>query len=315
MRHCIRLILTSAIALALSAQLAAADDVLKLAVGQRGKWDGAVPDLGQLAGIFKKHGIRLEILYTSGGGETMQAVISGSVDMGMNAGTYGVLGAFAKGAPIRIVGAQATGDDAYWYVRANSSIKTMADMAGKTMAYSTTGSSTHSNVLALLDHFKVPARPTATGGPAPTFTQVMSGQIDAGWSAPPFGIDALRKGEIRVIARSNDLPAVRGHTIRVNTANAQSLAAKPDVYARYMRAHRETIEWMYSGDEALRVYADYAGVSVEVAKQIREEFDPKDMVQPDRILGLPDLMAEAVRFKYIPQPLSETQVKELIRIP
>jgi ABC-type nitrate/sulfonate/bicarbonate transport system substrate-binding protein len=315
MRHCIRLILTTTIALALSAQLAVADDVLKLAVGQRGKWDGAVPDLGQLAGIFKKHGIRLEILYTSGGGETMQAVISGSVDMGMNAGTYGVLGAFAKGAPIRIVGAQATGDDAYWYVRADSSIKTMADMAGKTMAYSTTGSSTHSNVLALVDHFKVQAKPTATGGPAPTFTQVMSGQIDAGWSAPPFGIEALRKGEIRVIARSNDLPAVRGHTIRVNTANAQSLAAKPAVYARYMRAHRETIEWMYASDEALKVYADYAGVSVDVAKQIREEFDPKDMVQPDRILGLADLMAEAVRFKYIPQPLTEAQLKELIRIP
>jgi NitT/TauT family transport system substrate-binding protein len=82
-----------------------------------------------------------------------------------------------------------------------------------------------------------------------------------------------------------------------------------------MKAHRETIEWMYSSDEALKIYADYAGVSTDVAKQIREELDPKEMVQPDRILGLEDMMAEAIKFKYMPQPLSQTQIKDLIQIP
>ena len=49
------------------------------------------------------------MLYTQGGGETLQAVISGSADIGVAAGTLGALGAFAKGAPVRIIGAQATG--------------------------------------------------------------------------------------------------------------------------------------------------------------------------------------------------------------
>ena len=312
-----RLMLFAVIALiaALAVPPAFAQDVLKLAIGQRGKWDGAVPDLGYRAGIFKKHGIELQMLYTSGGGETMQAVISGSVDLGMNAGTLGVLGAFAKGAPIRILSAQATGDDAYWYVRADSPIRSMADMKGKTMAFSTAGSSTNSNVLALIDHFKVDARPVATGGAAPTYTQVMSGQIDAGWSAPPFGIEALRKGEIRVIARSTDLPAVKGHTVRVNVVHAPALASKRDVFVRYMKAHRETIEWMYSSEEALKIYAEYADVSVDIARQIREEFDPKEMVQPDRILGLQDMMPEAIKFKYLSQPLTEDQIKDMIQIP
>ena len=315
MKRSIRTIALLAIAAWLGTVEVFAVDTLKLAIGQRGKWDGAVPDLGSRAGIFKKHGLELEMLYTSGGGETMQAVISGSVDIGMNAGTLGVLGAFAKGAPIRIISAQATGDDAYWYVRADSPIKSMADMKGRTMAFSTTGSSTNSNVLALIDHFKVEAKPVATGGPAPTFTQVMSGQIDAGWSAPPFGIEALRKGEIRVIARATDLPAVKGHTVRVNVANAQSLERKREVFARYMKAHRETIEWMYASDDALKIYAEYAGVSIDVARQIRTEFDPKEMVQPDRVMGLGDLVAEAVKFKYITQPLTEAQLKELVQIP
>jgi ABC-type nitrate/sulfonate/bicarbonate transport system substrate-binding protein len=293
---------------------ALAADALKLAIGQRGKWDGAVAELGQRGGIFKKHGLELEILWTSGGGETMQAVISGSVDVGMTAGTLGVLGAFAKGAPIRIISAQATGDDAYWYVRADSPVKSMADMKGRTMAYSTKGSSTNSNVLALIEHFKVEAKPVATGGASPTFTSVMSGQVDAGWSAPPFGIEAIRKGEIRVIVRATDLPAIKNHTVRVNAANLQSLQSKSEVYARFGRAYRETIEWMYSSEEALHIYAEFAQVSVDVARQIRAEFDPKEMVQADQIMGLNDLMAEAVRFKYMGEPLTEAQLKELMQI-
>jgi NitT/TauT family transport system substrate-binding protein len=292
-----------------------AADGLKIAAGQKGKWDGAVAAVGQLAGIFKKHGIELEILWTSGGGETMQAVISGSVDIGMNAGIQGVFGAFSKGAPVRIISAQATGDDAYWYVRADSPIKSMADIADRTMAYSTNGSSTHASVLALIADSKVAARPVATGGPAATFTAVMSKQVDAGWSAPPFGIEALNKGEIRVIVRSNDLRSIKDHTIRVNIANAQSLTSKADVYRRFMAAYRDTFRWMYESDEALKVYANFASVSVDIARRIRSEFDPREMVDPDRIEGLDDLIQESIKFKYISAPLTQTQLSDLIRIP
>src|SRR5215475_15347298 len=59
---------------------ASCDEVLKVAVGAPNNWDSSLPDVGQRAGIFKKHGLILEILYTNGGGETMQAVISGSAD-------------------------------------------------------------------------------------------------------------------------------------------------------------------------------------------------------------------------------------------
>ena len=50
------------VALALSASAASAQDTLKLAVGQRGNWDTSVSEVGQRAGIFKKHGLVLEIL-------------------------------------------------------------------------------------------------------------------------------------------------------------------------------------------------------------------------------------------------------------
>ena len=99
-------------------QRRSAQDTLKLAIGQRGNWDTSVSEIGQRAGIFKKHGLVLELLYTQGGGETQQAVISGSVEIGVAAGIMGVISAYSKGAPVRIIGAETTGaQDMFWYVR------------------------------------------------------------------------------------------------------------------------------------------------------------------------------------------------------
>jgi len=135
------------------------DDTLKVAVGAPNNWDSGLPDVGQRAGIFAKHRLRLEILYTNGGGETMQAVISGSADIGIAAGTAGVFGAFAKGAPVRILLAGTTGaSDLYWYVPAGSQLKSFPDLEGKTVGYSTNGASTHTTLLALIKYFKVAAK-------------------------------------------------------------------------------------------------------------------------------------------------------------
>jgi NitT/TauT family transport system substrate-binding protein len=197
----------AAAALCLALQSAAlANDMLKVAVGQRGSWETGISDLGQQGGIFKKHGLELQIVYTQGSGETQQAVISGGVDIGIAVGTFGALGAYSKGAPIRAIGATMTGgSDLFWYVKADSPIKIMKDVAGKSVAYSTNGSSTHLTVLAFRKHFDIDFKPVATGGPPGTFTQVMSGQIDVGWAVIPFGIEAADQGQIRVIAKASDI--------------------------------------------------------------------------------------------------------------
>src|SRR5882672_373336 len=180
--------ITGAAAIAVAAtQAASAQETLRLAVGQRGNWDTSISEIGQRGGIFKKHGLNLDILYTQGGGETQQAVISGSVDVGGSAGIMGVLSAYAKGAPVRIIGAEMTGAaDLFWYVRADSPIKSLKDTDGKTIAYSTNGASTHAIVLAFIKQYDLKAKAVATGNPPSTLTQVMSGQVDIGWAAPPI---------------------------------------------------------------------------------------------------------------------------------
>ena len=54
-------------------------------------------------------------------------------------GTLQTMGAFAKGAPIRAIGATMKGAYEYWYVPTASPIKSFKDAAGKTVAFSTAG--------------------------------------------------------------------------------------------------------------------------------------------------------------------------------
>jgi NitT/TauT family transport system substrate-binding protein len=304
-----------AIGFAGAGDVACAQDTLKIAVGQRSLWDTSVSELGQRGGIFKKHGLVLELLYTQGSGETQQAVIAGSVDIGVSVGIMGALSAYAKGAPIRIIGAEMTGaGDLFWYVKSDSPIKSLKDTDGKTIAYSTIGASTHGVVTAFIKQYDLKAKPVATGSPPTTLTQVMSDQVDVGWSAPPVGLDLLDQGRIRLLATGNDT-LFRDQTVRLLLTTAQTLQSRKPLIDRYVKAYRETIDWMYSDGAALKTYADFVGVSEVMAKRIRETFFPKASLSPDSIKGLDVIVKDAVALKFTASELGKDQLAELIQIP
>ena len=316
MNYASKLILVIATTALLSTQAALADDQIKLTIGQRGNWDTAISQLGEAAGIFKKHGLALEMLYTAGSGETLQPVIAGSVDLGLAVGTLGAIAAYSKGAPVRIIGAEATGAADYWYVKTSSPIKTLKDLNGHSIAYSTSGSSTESVVRAFIkENGLTSAKAVSTGGAPATMTAVMTDQVDAGWASPPGGLKEIDEGKIRILARATDAAIVRGQTIRVIVANAQFLAQRKDVAARYMQAYRETIDYMYGDNpQVLKDYAAFAGVSEAMARRVRDEFFPRALVEPDEIKGLDSLMVDAVALKFISAPLSKEQVADLVQL-
>jgi NitT/TauT family transport system substrate-binding protein len=191
----------------------------------------------------------------------------------------------------------------------------MQGAAGKTIAYSTNGSSSHLEVLAFIKHFGIDAKPVGTGGTAATFTQVMSGQVDVGWSSPPFGIGPAREGKIRIIARGNELPYFREQTIRLIVANAGYLAKNKDVAARFIQAYRDTLEWMYGDPAGLKAYAAFAKTDENSAKQVRDVFYPKQGLMVDHISGLDAVMADGIAYKYLSALLSKEQLAELFQVP
>ena len=295
---------------------ALAAETLKIASPIRGSWEGAIPELGKQAGIFQKHGLDLDILYTQGGGETLQVVVSGAVDVGLSAGVLGSLGAYGKGAPIRIIGASSTGSgETFWWVAARLAVA--FDPRGQRPDHRLFHQRRLLPYRGAAFHQRIRpqgASRSPTGDSAGTITQVMSGQVDVGWAVAPFVLDLLDKGEARMIARASDIAAVRGQTIRVQITNAQNLAAKKDAFARYMKAYNETVAWMYSSPEAVPRYIAFSGLSEPAVRLMLKDFIPKESLQTATISGLDESMKDAVQFKFLPAPLNEGQLKELIQI-
>jgi NitT/TauT family transport system substrate-binding protein len=296
---------------------ALADDTLKVAIGQINNWENQAPTLGQDAGIFKKHGLVLENVGTAGAGETLQAVISGSADIGGGVGVAGAMRAFAKGAPVRILAPAFTGTgDLYWYVKADSPLKSLKDATeSNTIAYSTNGSSSNNIVVAFKDELGTKAKPTATGSPAGTLTQVMSGQIDIGWAAPPFGLKELKEGKIRIIAHGSDVPSLRGQTVRALIVNLNALKDRKDAILRFMQAYRESVDWMYSDPKAIEMYAKKMKLSEDLIKDSIRQFHPKEALQTDKMADLDGAVRDAVKLKFLDKPLTKEQLAELIQTP
>jgi NitT/TauT family transport system substrate-binding protein len=309
-------------ALALAASLtalashAAAQDTFKVAIGQMETWTNQAANLGQRAGIFNRHGLVLENFGTQGGGETLQAVISGAADIGIGIGTVGAMRAFANGAPVRIFAASFTGaGDFYWYVRADSPIRELKDATERhTIAYSTSGASSHNVVLAFAAELGAKPKPTAAGGQPATLTQVMSGQIDIGWAAPPFGLKEVAEDKVRIVANGNDAPSMRSQTVRVEIVNANVLERRKDAFARFVRAYREAVDWMFSDRQAIVWYAQQFGWMPDLAKLTMERYQTREAKQLDRISDVDAIMADGVKLKFLDKPLTKEQLAELVQI-
>jgi NitT/TauT family transport system substrate-binding protein len=308
-------IMLGVLSLAGMSRLAAAEDTLKVAIPQKGAWDAGLAELGQRGGIFKKHGLNLDILYTAAGPESIQALIGGSIDVAAASGVSAAIGTFGKGAPIRIISSEMTGaPDLYWYVPADSPIHTIQDLNGKTISFSAVGSSSHASVLALIAQYHLTAKPQPTGNIAATITQTMTGQVDVGFGAAPFGLDLVEAGKTRIIATGNDVDALRTQVVRVNLTGAQTLQNKHDALVRFMQAYRETVDWMYSSPEALKIYGEYSGLPDSIVQRV-VKLIPKEALQTDEVKNLDAVMANAVTQKFLSAPLTPDQVKELVQIP
>jgi NitT/TauT family transport system substrate-binding protein len=206
--------------------------------------------------------------------------------------------------------------DISWYVKADSPIRSLKDATEKnTIAYSTNGATSHSVVLAFVSELGIKAKPTATGGLPSTLTQVMSGQIDIGWTVAPFGLKEIEDGKIRIVANGNDVASMRGQTVRVQTVNARLFGERKDVLLRFVRAYREALDWIFTDPQAMKLYAATNKVPEHLIKQTAEQFQTREGMQFDTVSGVDAIMADGVKLKFLDAPLTKQQLAELIQIP
>jgi NitT/TauT family transport system substrate-binding protein len=309
-------VLIALAAMAAAAIPAAAADSLKVAISQRGFWDSSFLEFAQKEGFLKEANLDVEFFYTEGGGQTLQVITGGSVDVAMSNGLLGTIGAYAKGAPIRAISAQMTGaNELFWYVKADSKIRSLKDATDdKTVAFSAPGSSSNLILLTLLKQAGSKAKPTSTGGLPGTLTSVMTGQIDIGWATPPFALRELQEGKIVIIARAREAIEMKDQTIRVNIANVNSLRTKRDAITRLMQVYAKSIDWAYANPKSIEYFAEFAKAPRDIAKQAVDEFFPKESLQIGEIKSLDMTLKDALQYKFITSAMTPKDVEGMIDI-
>ncbi len=259
-------------------------------------------------GFFEREKVDVEVLWTAGGADAQQATISGSVDLAVQTGLSGILSAIQRGAPIAIAGADMTGaSDLFWYTRADAAFKSLADLgAANTVSFSRPGASSETVAKSLIEHFKSKARAVPSGSPPETLTQVMSGQIDAGWGTAPLPA-AFAEGKVRILAKGNDAPKLAGITTRVHAVNTNYLAKNTEAVKAFLRAYDKTIDAVYKDDKVIEKAASLLKITPAAAKQIIADFFPRKAFTIDKIGDLDASIAQAIENKQLRGPLTDEQ--------
>jgi NitT/TauT family transport system substrate-binding protein len=123
-------------------QSAFAQTKVRVGQPQAGTFQFVPLQVGTETGIFKKHGIDLEVVSFGGGPRVQQALTAGAIDIAIGSGPE--LALVVKGVPE--IGIAAMADAPYAVLLAvlkDSPIKTAEDLKGKTVSISSKGSLTH----------------------------------------------------------------------------------------------------------------------------------------------------------------------------
>ena len=288
---------------------------IKVATTFLGLWDTSQPTFCSDRGEFRKAGLDIDVISTRGGSENVQGVTAGGLDIGYSPGTNAVLAAFGQGAKIKIISAEFMGqNDSFWYVPADSPIKSIDDLRRKTVAFPRPGGAGEAILLALNAERKLDFKPVATGGMDATFTMTMTRQVDAGYSVPPSALDAVEKGLIRVIFSGDDVESLKTLTGRVIIANADFVKNRRTVAVKFLEVLDQCINWAYANkSESARLYATLNKIQPRIAEKALE-FYKRSTLAFGPINGVNEIMKQALDGKFIDKSLTQDQLKDLIDI-
>ena len=280
---------------------------------------GLVFGVAKEKGFFKEVGLDVDTVIVSGGGENVQAVVSGSVQIALATGPFAVMSAFQKGAPVKILSAEMTGTrDMYWYSLANSPYRKMEDLAGKRVAFTAPGSSSHQAVLALVDQFKARGlaapQPMALGRIPDIFTSIKTGQAEAGFAVPPLFMDRVEKGEIQIVLRGEEIEKLRDVTIRVNFANADWVEKNPETVRAFFRAYSKTLDFMLENRaETAKIWIRHGKLNLSEATVLKAiDFYTRASLAFKPVKGIPIIVEDGIKFNFLKQPLTQAEMERLI---
>jgi NitT/TauT family transport system substrate-binding protein len=228
-------------------------DHIQIAVGNYGAGAFGVPQLiAQKEGIFRRNRIAIDrVVSSAGGGTTVRLLLSGKLAFADSAVAATVLAAL-KGTPLKIVGgANHDNNDSCVLTRSNEGVKTLKDLAGKTLSYSNPGSASEGFIRLAAARSGVPAtsfRYKATGGLSEGVTLLKQHQVDQA-----IGLGSLCRGGGGLQPLPDASRLVPSFQQSVVITTGQMLQRNPDLVRRYLLSLQQAERWISANPDRAAV--------------------------------------------------------------
>ena len=238
-----RLLAGLALASALAATPALADEITVTHWG--GQFYGAPYAVAMKKGFFKANGIDVTgILTAAGGGTAVRNTLAGSIPFG-EVSLAAAVQAINAGQKLSIVGAGAqTVADQLWLVKKDSPLKTIKDLAGKRVAYTSPGSVSNMVLLMALKANGLTAKDVQlvpAGDLGANLAAVSNGAVDSAFSDEM--VLSQNTGLVRPLFMVRDVMSPKMmQTVMITTA--EFAKAKPDVVRGLILARRQGLAYM-----------------------------------------------------------------------
>lgn len=245
-------------------------------------------------GIWKKHGLDVELIFLRGGGRTVAALVSDSVDFILGS-DLGVTTAIVQGASLVRVGV--TTNTLGYSIVVQPNIKSVRDLKGKIVGITPGRDAAYARVVKLLRDNGMDASKDVTfltvgdGGPAARVAALSTGVIHASMFTPPSDMISEKAG-MRILSRI-DVANVGGG---INTTPQFIQKNRPRAL-RFLRGYMEGIHYLKTHkNESLKIFSKYVrnpdlGIMAYLYDEISTRAEKDLRPQTEAVRALIDLAA------------------------
>ena len=264
---------SAALGAALLAIVAAAAHAETLAISEYGKITSTLPWAVALKkGYLKEDGLNItDIVSSSGGGNGLRNILASDLPVG-NVGTATAIAAINQGMDLVIVMCNADHiGDLTWATTKDSNIRSIKDLVGKRVAYTSPRSTTEMVLRAAVAKAgltgKIEILPI--GGLGPGLTALAQGAISATPLVDPTL--TLQPDKYRVLFKGYEVFPKFSYSVIV--ATREYTVKHPDKLRALLRARRRAVEFMEKNrDETAQIYAQVFDFKLEDAKKLLPKY-------------------------------------------
>jgi NitT/TauT family transport system substrate-binding protein len=275
LRNSIQLAATAIAVTVFAASGASADTVLRLGKAQANQFAFIPADIGVETGIFKKHGIALDISAFAGDAKMVQALTAASLDVAL--GGSPSFSAIVKGAPMKAVAAFSDAPNIIMLtVLKDGPIKTVDDIKGRTVSVSGNGSLTFWLTQQLShrlgwgdDGIKI----VPLGASEAQIAALMTHQIDGTTTDSVTVEKFVESGNGRILVKYGDY--FKDFVSSCIYASDNLISSNPDALRAFIAGWFETIAFMRDHKQVtIDITVKNIGVSPGVAAAIYDDTMP-----------------------------------------